>query len=69
MLREKGDDFPNALMEGVALLASIYQAESEWKRAAFLLSGFRFENFPPVHSEPQQESGMVYRCYRDVAGV
>jgi len=45
MLREKGDDFPDALMEGIALLASIYQAESEWKKAAFLLSGFRFENF------------------------
>jgi len=32
-------------MEAIALLASMYQAESEWKKAAYLLSGFRFENF------------------------
>lgn len=43
VLRGRAEDFPDALMEGIALLASIYQAENEWKKAAFLLSGFRFE--------------------------
>jgi len=54
-LREKGDDFPDALMEAIALLASIYQAESEWKKAAFLLSGFRFENFRQCTASPSRK--------------
>jgi len=43
VVREKENDFPDGLMQFISLLAQCYQAQEEFKKAAFALSSFKFD--------------------------
>lgn len=45
MIREKGEDFPNPLLEAVDFLAQLYMGDENWKKAAFMLTSFKFETY------------------------
>jgi len=45
VIKDKADDFPSALMKAVDLLAGVYQAQGEFKRAAYTLSSFKFDSY------------------------
>jgi len=45
VLKEKAEDFPFAYMKAVELLGSVYQAQNEFKKAAVVLSGFKFDQY------------------------
>jgi len=45
VIREKGEDFPNALLEAVDVLSKMYEGEQDWKKAAFCMSSFKFEQY------------------------
>jgi len=45
VLKEKAEDFPFAYMKAVDFLASVYQVQNEFKKAAVVLSGFKFDNY------------------------
>jgi COP9 signalosome complex subunit 4 len=53
-LRERGEDFSDALMEATDLLAQIYQAEDMWKKAAYALTGFKFEKYRQCTATPER---------------
>jgi len=45
VLKEKAEDFPFAYMKAVDFLATVYQGENEFKKAAVVLSGFKFDQY------------------------
>ena len=44
-IKEKKDDFPTQLMHATRLLSECYQAEGDFKKAAFTLNSFRFDGY------------------------
>lgn len=55
MIRDKGEDFPDALMNAVYLLYQLYTAEEDWKKAAFTLTSFRFDKFRGSAASPARQ--------------
>jgi len=45
LIKEKAEDFPYAQMKAIDLLANVYQALGEFKKAAYILSSFKFDTY------------------------
>jgi COP9 signalosome complex subunit 4 len=45
LIRTKADDYPDALLLSLDLLAKCYQAEGEYKQAAYALGSFKFDDY------------------------
>ena len=56
------DLFAEALYHAVKLMALIYQEQEEWKRAAFMLSSFRFENHRSLSIPPADIVRVLVDC-------
>jgi COP9 signalosome complex subunit 4 len=55
IVRPKADDFPDAFMYALQLLATAFQAEGDYKKAASALAQFKFDNYRGSTATPEQK--------------
>lgn len=55
LIRKKGEAFPDALMTSIALLAELYKAEDEFKKAAFAYTSFKFNSYRAKAATPERQ--------------
>jgi len=53
-IRAKEQDYPDALMESIELLANLYRADTQWSKAASTLSSFKFGTYRQVAATPEK---------------
>jgi len=54
-IREKGEDFPDALMNAIFLLYQLHMAEDEFKEAAHILTSFKFNQYRAQGASPNKQ--------------
>jgi len=59
IIKEKAEDFPYASMKAVDLLSKVYQALGEFKKAAYILSSFKFDQYRLTVTPAEKVAWMV----------
>jgi len=55
LARNKGEDFPDVLMEAIYLQYQLFMAEDEFQSAASTLTGFKFNTYRAKRATPQRQ--------------
>jgi len=62
VVRAQGENFPDALMKMISLLAQAHQGEGDYKKAAFVLGSFKFDQYRMCTASPEDRVNWHVDC-------